>query len=81
MARRRFLGTTLAALTLLAASACGGDDDPLAGDDSGSDDGGDKGSLVIGGQDFYELQIMASMYKLLLEDAGYTVETLSLIHI
>ncbi|HLK94225.1 MAG TPA: ABC transporter substrate-binding protein [Nocardioidaceae bacterium] len=68
--------STLAAVTALTLSACGGDEDPLADDSSGdSDTSGDKGSLVVGGQDFYELQIMSSMYQLLLEDAGYTVDT------
>ena len=75
MARSRLLTPTLAAATLLVASACGGDD-PLA--DGGSADGGgstDKGSLVLGGQDFTEMQIMASIYEQLLSDAGYTVQT------
>ncbi len=75
MRRTRFLSTTLAAAALLVLSACGGSDDPLEGDDGDSGSSDDKGTLVIGGQDFYELQIMASMYALLLEDAGYTTET------
>ena len=75
MPRLRSLTLPVAVLALLAASACGGDD-PLADDsDSGSDDSGDKGSLVLGGQDFTEMQIMASIYQQLLEDAGYTVDT------
>ena len=73
--RLRSLTLPVAVLALLAASACGGDD-PLADDgDSGSDDSGDKGTLVLGGQDFTEMQIMASIYQQLLEDAGYTVDT------
>jgi hypothetical protein len=30
----------------------------------------DKGSIVVGGQDFTEMQIMASIYELMLTDAG-----------
>ena len=56
-------------------SACGGDDDPLADDGTGGSGSEDKGTLVLGGQDFTEMQIMASIYEQLLEDAGYTVET------
>jgi osmoprotectant transport system substrate-binding protein len=62
----------LAAMTL-SLSACGGDDNQL--DDAGSGDGGnggDKGSVVIGSAGFTEIQLMAEMYKLLLEDAGYS---------
>lgn len=74
MARQRLISTALALSTLVVLSACGDGDDPLAGGDtdSGSED---KGSLVLGGQDFTEMQIMASMYEELLTDAGYTVET------
>lgn len=47
--------------------------------DSGSDSemspGGsdDKGELVLSGQNFTEMQVMAAMYELALEDAGYDV--------
>ena len=74
MARHRLLSTALAVATLLVLPACGGGDDPLA--DEGGDSGSsteDKGSLVLGGQDFTEMQIMASIYEQLLKDAGYTV--------
>ena len=73
--RLRFLSTTLAAASLLAASACGGSDDPLADEDTGGSGSEDKGTLVLGGQDFTEMQIMAQIYEQLLEDAGYTVQT------
>jgi osmoprotectant transport system substrate-binding protein len=74
--RKRYLALVAAVLALLLAAACGGDDDPLADEGSGgSDSDGDKGTLVLGGQDFTEMQIMASVYQLLLEDAGYTVDT------
>jgi osmoprotectant transport system substrate-binding protein len=68
----------LAVAALMAASACGGDD-PLAEEPSGgsgdSDAAADKGSIVVGGQDFTEMQIMASIYELMLTDAGYDVQT------
>lgn len=67
---RRLLATSAALASLLVLSACGGDD-PLS-DDGGSSE--DKGTLVLGGQDFPEMQIMASMYQQLLEESGYTVE-------
>lgn len=35
--------------------------------------GGDKGEVNLSGQNFTEMQIMAEMYTLLLEDAGYSV--------
>src|SRR3989337_977719 len=73
---KRYLTLVAAVLALLVTSACGGDDDPLADEGSGgSGSDGDKGTLVLGGQDFTEMQIMASVYQLLLEDAGYTVDT------
>jgi len=76
MARQRSLSTVLAAAALVVVSACGGEEDPLA-DDSGDTGSGseDKGSLTLGGQDFTEMQIMASIYEQLLVDAGYTVDS------
>ena len=68
---RRLLATSAALAALLLASACGSDD-PLAEEDGSSEE--DKGTLVLGGQDFTEMQIMASMYQLMLEEAGYTVD-------
>lgn len=68
---RRLLATSAAIAALLLGSACGSDD-PLADDGGSSSE--DKGTLVLGGQDFTEMQIMASMYQLLLEESGYTVE-------
>lgn len=60
----------LASVTMLA-TACGGDDNQLDTDtDPGS--GGDKGSVVIGSAGFTEIQLMAEMYKLLLDDAGFS---------
>ena len=60
----------LASLAIVA-TGCGGDDNKL---DSTGDKSGDtaKGSVVIGSAGFTEIQLMAEMYKLLLEDAGYS---------
>ena len=75
----RILGPVTALLLLLTATACGGDsleDDGT--DDTGSSDStgsADMGSVVVGGQNFTESQVMAAIYQLLLEDAGYTVDT------
>ncbi|MBA2444203.1 MAG: ABC transporter substrate-binding protein [Nocardioidaceae bacterium] len=46
-------------------------------DEAPSSDGGseEKGELTIGGQDFTEMQVMASMYEQLLSNAGYDVTT------
>lgn len=70
MHARRFLTATLALSTLLLGAACAGDE--VASPGSNSDE--DKGSLTISGQSFTEADIVANMYMLLLEDAGYTVE-------
>lgn len=70
----RTLAAGLAAATLLLAAGCGDDDDPLA-DNNGSGDGGSKGSVVVGGQDFTEMQVLAAIYQKVLEDQGYSVTT------
>jgi osmoprotectant transport system substrate-binding protein len=68
----RAFSASAAAATLLLAAGCGSDD--LEG---GSDaDGGDeKGSVVVGGQDFTESQVLAAIYQQLLEAEGYSVQT------
>ena len=53
----------------MTAASCASDD--LSNDDSG---GGDKGDVTISGQSFDEAALVASMYQLLLENEGYTVE-------
>lgn len=49
-----------------------GTDDLDDGKDAGS--GGDKGAVTLASQGFTEAAIVANMYQLLLEDAGYDVE-------
>jgi osmoprotectant transport system substrate-binding protein len=66
MRARRFLAVALAVGTLLLGSAC-------AGNDVGSSGSGDKGSVTISGQNFPEATLVANMYKLLLQDKGYSV--------
>ena len=63
---------TLLALTLTAALSAGF----LAGCGSApaASDSGDKGTIVIGSKDFTENEVVAEIYALALEDAGYTVE-------
>lgn len=63
---RRILA--LAAVTpLVLLGACAGED-ALSGDEG---DGGGGGEVVIGGQNYAEMQIMSEMYAALLENAGY----------
>ncbi|MCW2774418.1 MAG: hypothetical protein JWN91_2744 [Nocardioides sp.] len=72
----RTLGLAAAGAALLTVAACGGSDSlEGAGSDSPSSGGADKGTVVVGGQDFTESQIMASIYQKLLENEGYTVQT------
>ncbi|MGH8969794.1 MAG: ABC transporter substrate-binding protein [Actinomycetes bacterium] len=61
----------LASVAMLA-TACGGDDNQLDQTDGGNADGGDKGKVVIASAGFTEIQLMAEMYKLLLDKAGYS---------
>jgi osmoprotectant transport system substrate-binding protein len=82
--RARLLLAVLLSL-LLVAAACGGDDEEETGapttegdttETSGDDgDGEAKGKIVVGSTNFSEQAILAHMYALVLEDAGYDVET------
>ena len=71
LTRRIFSLVAIAPLAL--ASACAGDD---ALSTNEGDDG--KGGIVLGGQNFTEMQVMSEIYKQLLEDGGYDV-TLKLV--
>lgn len=59
-----------AGVLLLATAACGGES---LEEGSGGEE--DKGTVVVGGQDFTESQVLASIYEQLLEAEGYDVET------
>jgi osmoprotectant transport system substrate-binding protein len=74
---RRALGSVrvvaVLATAVLLATACGGDDNQLDNSGGGGGGGGgDKGSVVIGSAGFTEINIMAEMYKALLDKAGYS---------
>lgn len=71
---RRSLAAALAAGSLLLAG-CAGDDlaEDTASDDASSSEGG-GGPVSISGQSFPEATLMAEMYTLLLEEAGYEPE-------
>jgi osmoprotectant transport system substrate-binding protein len=69
MKLRRILALVLAATLAMTAASCASDD---VSNDSSS--GGDKGNVTISGQSFDEAALVASMYQLLLENEGYTVE-------
>jgi len=72
----KFALMSSAALLLATLAACGDDSNSLEESDNATDSGSsDKGSLVLGGQDFTEMQIMAAMYSEVLSKAGYDVET------
>jgi osmoprotectant transport system substrate-binding protein len=83
MRARRIPLLTLLVGASLALAACGG------GDDSGGDPfteetgggaatGGASGeTITVGGANFTEMQVMQQIYVQLLEDAGYTTETVN----
>ncbi|MFC7496719.1 MULTISPECIES: glycine betaine ABC transporter substrate-binding protein [unclassified Nocardioides] len=69
---RRSLAAVLAVGSLLLATACADDDlDEASDDESTPAASEDQGPVNIAGQNFPEAQLVAAMYELLLEDAGY----------
>jgi osmoprotectant transport system substrate-binding protein len=81
------VGRLLVLLTslVLMLAACGGDEEqPAAGSASqepaasdaaaGGESEIERGEITVGSTDFTEQQIIAEMYALVLEDAGYTVD-------
>ena len=58
--------TLITALTAVLLAGCGSA--PAASE------GGGKGTIVVGSKDFTENEVVAEIYALALEDAGYTVE-------
>lgn len=73
MTARRSMAAVLSA-GLLLLGACAGDD--LEGDEPGTGDGSPVagGEVSISGQSFPEAELVATMYDLLLTDAGYTTD-------
>ena len=65
---KRVLSGTLAALLGLSLTACGASS---SGTSTTAESGG---AIVIGSKDFTENEVVAEIYVLALEDAGYTVE-------
>ena len=66
---KRVLSGTLAALLGLSLTACG-----AASSGTSTTADGKVGAIVIGSKDFTENEVVAEIYALALEDAGYTVE-------
>lgn len=64
--KKRFLTTAVLTLSVALLAGCG------AGAPAPS--GNEKGKLVVGSKDFTENEIVAEIYALALEDAGYDVE-------
>jgi osmoprotectant transport system substrate-binding protein len=58
---------------LVLAAGCAGDD--VADDDDNNSEGGGGGNVTIASQSFDEAALVTAMYQLVLEDAGYEVET------
>ncbi len=75
MTLRRTLAAALSVAALVLAAGCSGDD--VADDDAGNKDSnsGGGGQVTIASQAFDEAALITAMYQLLLEDAGYDVET------
>lgn len=79
----RSAALTLGTLALLTTAACGGGDKISSSGGASSSSGAatsgggsaDKGAVVISGQNFTEMQIMAAMYGEVLTNAGYTATT------
>jgi len=74
---RTFALAATAATLMGTLAACGNDDTPESGGDTGSAEtsasSGDKGSVVVGGQNFTEELVLTSIYQQVLENAGYDV--------
>ena len=72
MRSRRLISLVgILASVAIVATACG-DDNKLDSTDSDAKSTTKKGAVVVGSAGFTEIQLMAEMYKLLLDKAGYT---------
>lgn len=72
--RKHVLGAALLAIGLVL-GACGSGGDDGDSTDTGAPEPAEKGSITVGSDGFYEAQIVGAMYALVLEDAGYDVES------
>ncbi len=76
----RAWGLGMAVTAMMVATACSNSTPSGSSSNSTSGGGsGNKGTVVISGQNFGEMQIMASMYQQVLQKAGYTVPTPKLV--
>ena len=66
---KKIIAILLAASMTIALAACGGGQQASSGE-AGS---GEAKSVVVGSKDFTENEIVAEIYALALEDAGFTV--------
>lgn len=80
MRPRRLLAALASALTLaVVAAGCGGGGfDNGNGGGGGGEGGGSKGKLTVGSAGFTESEVLAQMYKQLLDAAGYTASVTTL---
>ena len=69
--RRYVLGAALLAVGLMLGACGSGEGDS----DNGAPAPEEKGSVTVGSDGFYEAQIVGAMYALVLENAGYDVES------
>jgi osmoprotectant transport system substrate-binding protein len=73
--KRSLAGAAAGIGLVLTLGACGGGEDALETDQgTESPTAGSAGELTVGGADFTEMAIMQEIYRLLLEEAGYTVD-------
>ena len=61
---RKLIAAVIAAVMALSLAACGG----------GGKSSGEEKNVTVGSKDFTENEIVAEIYALALEDAGFTVE-------
>jgi len=87
MRSTRALGVAVSLSALAALSACGGDDaftepttdatEPESEPGTTSDVAAATGEITVGGANFTEMLVMQNVYAALLEDAGFTVDIIS----
>jgi len=70
---RRTLAAALSVVAVILKKDCAGDD--VADDDNDNPESSGGGQVTLASQSFDEAALVTAMYQLLLEDAGYEVET------